>query len=96
MNVNAADDTKLCVREGSDEGKVIACLNITKSSEWGTQEADLEYVPKGVIDLVVTNEGEGAVSVDWVKFVNSDNKKDKDKEKEKDSSEADDKNEENK
>ena len=92
MNVNAADDTKLCVRESSAEGKVIACLDIKKSSEWGTQEADLEYVPKGVIDLVVTNEGEGAVSVDWVKFVNSDNKKDK--EKEKDSSEADDKNEE--
>lgn len=94
MNVNAADDAKLCVRESSAEGKVIACLDIKKSSQWGTQEADLEYVPKGVIDLFVTNEGEGAVSVDWVKFVNSDNKKDK--EKEKDSSEADDKNEENK
>ena len=88
MNINAADDTKLCVREDNVEGKVIACLNLTKSNKWLTQEADLEYVPSGVINLVITNEGEGTVSVDWVKFVNANI--DKDKENEEDSSEGDD------
>ena len=88
MNVNAANDTKLCVREGSDEGKVIACLNMKKSKKWVTQKSNLQYVPSGIIDLVITNEGEGAVSVDWVKFVNSNN--DKDKEIEEESAEVED------
>ena len=57
-----------------------------KSKKWVTQKANLEYVPSGIIDLVITNEGEGAVSVDWVKFVNSNN--DKDKEIEEDSGEV--------
>ena len=78
INVKAANDTKLCLRENSVEGKVIACLNMKKSNHWIAREANLEYVPNGVIDLVITNEGEGAISVDWVKFINSN--KDKDKE----------------
>ena len=39
-------------------------------NQWLTQTATLEYMPKGVTDLVITNEGEGAVSVDWVQFKN--------------------------
>ena len=39
-------------------------------NQWLTQTATLEYTPKGVVNLVVTNEGEGAVSVDWVQFKN--------------------------
>ena len=58
-----------------------------KSNQWVTQKANLEYVPSGVIDLVITNEGEGAVSVDWVKFINY-SKNDKDKEVEEESVEA--------
>ena len=38
--------------------------------QWLTQTASLEYVPKGVADLVITNEGNGALSVDWVQFKN--------------------------
>ena len=38
--------------------------------QWLTQTATLEYTPKGVTNLVITNEGEGAVSVDWVQFKN--------------------------
>jgi hypothetical protein len=30
----------------------------------------LEYAPKGVTNLVVTNEGNGALSVDWLQFKN--------------------------
>jgi len=73
MNVNAAEDTKFCIREGSVDGKVIACIDMKMSNQWLTQTANLEYVPSGVVDLVVTNESEGSVSVDWVMFINSDN-----------------------
>ena len=94
INVNAADDTKLCVREGSDEGKVIACLNMKISNQWLNQTANLEYVPNGVIDLVITNEGEGAVSVNWVKFINY-SKNEKDNEIKEDSDKSEDEIEEN-
>ena len=39
-------------------------------NQWMTQTATLEYTPKGVTDLVITNEGSGALSVDYVKFKN--------------------------
>ena len=39
-------------------------------NQWLTQTTTLEYVPNGVTDLVVTNEGDGAVSIDWVQFKN--------------------------
>lgn len=39
-------------------------------NQWLTQTATLAYIPKGVTDLVITNEGNGAVSVDWVQFKN--------------------------
>ena len=38
--------------------------------QWLTQTATLEYTPKGVTDLVITNEGNGALSVDYVQFKN--------------------------
>ena len=87
INIKAADDTEFCIREDSVEGKVIACLDVKKSKEWVTETANLENVPKGIIDLVITNEGEGAFSVNWVKFINNSNK-DKDKEDEEVSDEA--------
>ena len=40
------------------------------TNQWLTQTVSLDYVPKGVVDLVVTCEGPGAVSVDWVLFKN--------------------------
>ena len=89
INVNVTDDTKLCVREGSPDGKVIACLNLEMSNQYLTQKANLEYVPKGIIDLVITNEGKGVVSVDWVKFKNFSNN-DKDNENEEVSDEIED------
>ena len=39
-------------------------------NQWLTQTATLDYIPKGVTDLVITNEGDGAVSVDYVMFKN--------------------------
>jgi len=41
--------------------------------QWLTQTVALDYAPKGVADLVVTNEGSGALSVDWVQFKNRPN-----------------------
>ena len=39
-------------------------------NQWLSQTATLEYTPKGVTDLVVVNEGIGALSIDWVQFKN--------------------------
>jgi hypothetical protein len=39
-------------------------------NQWLTQTATLDFVPKGVTDLVITNEGDGALSVDYVMFKN--------------------------
>ena len=39
-------------------------------NQWLTQTTTLEYTPKGVTDLVITNEGAGELSVDWVMFKN--------------------------
>ena len=39
-------------------------------NQWLTQTAALEYTPKSITDLVITNEGSGALSVDWVQFKN--------------------------
>ena len=39
-------------------------------NQWLSQTATLDYAPAGVADLVITNEGEGALSVDWIQFKN--------------------------
>ena len=88
MNVKAADNTELCVREGSAKGKIIARITLTvrpeqpaqnspmarfrrdQRNQWLTQTVSLAYVPKGVTDLVVTNEGNAALAVDWLQFKN--------------------------
>ncbi len=41
-----------------------------QSNQWLTLTAPIEYVPTGVTNLVVTCEGEGAVSIDWLQFKN--------------------------
>ena len=77
----ADDNTEFFVREKSAKGKVIARMKMTVKSEqgpfrrdqsgqWLTVTAPLEYTPKGITDLVITAEGEAAVSIDWVQFKN--------------------------
>ena len=39
-------------------------------NQWLTQTAALDYTPKGVTNLVITNEGGSALSVDWIQFKN--------------------------
>jgi hypothetical protein len=41
-----------------------------QSNQWLTMTVPLEYTPKGTVDLVVTNEGPAAVSLDWLQFKN--------------------------
>ena len=41
-----------------------------RRNQWLTQTATLEYTPAGTTDLYITNEGTGAVSIDWVQFKN--------------------------
>ncbi len=39
-------------------------------NQWLSQTAALDYTPTGITDLVITNEGDGELSVDWVQFKN--------------------------
>jgi hypothetical protein len=39
-------------------------------NQWLTQTVALENSPSGISDLVITNEGDGALSVDWIQFKN--------------------------
>lgn len=41
-----------------------------QSNQWLTMTVPLEYTPKGVSDLVITNEGAAAFSINWVQFKN--------------------------
>ena len=41
-----------------------------QSNQWLTMTAPLEYMPKDMTSLVVTNEGDAAVSIDWIQFKN--------------------------
>ena len=89
INVKAADNTEVCIREKSAKGKVIARIKLEVKHEqpagapammarfrrdmrnqWLTQTVALENSPSGISDLVITNEGDGALSVDWIQFKN--------------------------
>jgi hypothetical protein len=39
-------------------------------NQWLTQTVALDYTPTGVTDICITNEGEGALSVDWIQCKN--------------------------
>ncbi|MBQ7419535.1 MAG: family 43 glycosylhydrolase [Prevotella sp.] len=41
-----------------------------QSNQWLTMTASLENLPKGVTDIVITNEGNAAVSINWLQFKN--------------------------
>ena len=41
-----------------------------QSNQWLTMTVPLEYTPKGVTDIVITNEGGAAFSINWVQFKN--------------------------
>ncbi len=84
VNAKAAGNTEFCIREKTAKGKLIAriAMNVVsqmgqfrrdQSNQWLTQTVALQYVPKGVTDLVVTCEGDAAVSVNWVQFKNREN-----------------------
>ena len=84
VNAKAAGNTEFCIREKTAKGKLIARIPMNvvsqmgqfrrdQSNQWLTQTVALQYVPRGVTDLVVTCEGDAAVSVNWVQFKNREN-----------------------
>ena len=84
VNAKAAGNSEFCIREKSAKGKIIARIPMNvvsqmgmfrrdQSNQWLTQTASLEYVPKGVTDLVVTCEGDADVSINWIQFKNRNN-----------------------
>ena len=81
VNAKASGNTEFYIREKSAKGKVIARIPMNvitqmgtfrrdQSNQWMTQAVAMEYVPKGITDLVVTCEGDAAVSVNWIQFKN--------------------------
>ena len=82
----AAENTSFAIREKSADGKILAKIDMTVkpetpegmpamfrrdfSNQWLTNTAALAFTPKGVSDLVITVEGDAAVSVDWIQFKN--------------------------
>ncbi len=84
VNVSTAGNTEFCIREKTAKGKIIARIPMNvitqmgqfrrdQSNQWLTQTVALQYVPQGVTDLVVTCEGDAAVSINWVQFKNREN-----------------------
>ena len=66
---------KLAVRPpeptpGAAANPMMARFRRDQRNQWLTQTTTLEYTPKGVTDLVITNEGGGELSVDWILFKN--------------------------
>lgn len=76
-----SDNTTFYLKENSHKGKIIAKFTAAVKSEdgpfrrdmsgqWLTLTAPMEYVPKGVINLVLTSEDTPEMAVDWVQFKN--------------------------
>lgn len=66
---------KLAVRPpeptpGATANPMMARFRRDQRNQWLTQTTTLAYTPKGVTDLVITNEGKGELSVDWILFKN--------------------------
>ena len=55
---------------GAAANPMMMRFNRDLRNQWMTQTAALEYTPKGTTNLVFTNEGNGALSVDWIQFKN--------------------------
>lgn len=86
ISAKASDNTAFYVREGSADGRILAKIDMAVkpeqpagmpamfrrdfSNQWLTMTAPLEYTPKGIGNLVITCEGDAAVSVDWIQFKN--------------------------
>ena len=86
ISAKAADNTTFFIREKDANGKVLTKIEMTVKPEtpagmpamfrrdftnqWLTLTAPLEYTPNGVSDLVITNEGDAAASVDYILFKN--------------------------
>ena len=55
---------------GAPAGGMMGRFRRDMTNQWLTQTATLDYLPKGVTDLVITNEGDAEVAVDYVLFKN--------------------------
>lgn len=78
--VRAADNSRICVREGNAKGKVIARVEVVVKNgdgpfqrdfrrQWMSLAVPLRSLPKGVADVVLTCEGPW-VDVGWLRFKN--------------------------
>ncbi|HEY5042096.1 MAG TPA: family 43 glycosylhydrolase [Verrucomicrobiae bacterium] len=70
VNVRAASSTggSIEIRLDKVDGPVLAKVEIGKNSEWNVVNAKLHSVPTGVHDLVVTQNEDANVDLDWISF----------------------------
>ena len=61
---------KLTVKPEEPATPMMARFRRDLRNQWLTQTTTLEYAPQGVTDLVITNEGEDELCVDWLLFKN--------------------------
>jgi hypothetical protein len=70
VNVRAVAPTKSVVQIHLDsvDGPVLAKVKIGKTIKWKLAKSRLAGVPTGVHDLVVCQNGNKAVDIDWISF----------------------------
>ncbi|MDR2651995.1 MAG: family 43 glycosylhydrolase [Prevotellaceae bacterium] len=68
VNAYSSDGAKLQIRTGGQNGTLIAEINIPKNEEWTETSYSLSNLPSGIQDLLITQDGAGAVEIDWIKF----------------------------
>jgi hypothetical protein len=56
------------IRTGSQDGPVIARIDVDGTRDWTTSKARARRVPKGVHDLFIVQSAGSPVTVDWVRF----------------------------
>jgi hypothetical protein len=68
VNAISENGGTLQVRTGSDDGTIVAEVQIPKSSEWKLTTAATVKLPKGIHNLFVTLKDDKQVAVDWIRF----------------------------
>jgi hypothetical protein len=68
VRAKASGKGALEIRLDSQDGPVIARVNVDGGMDWKIAKAGAKKIPAGVHDLFVTQTGAQAVEVDWVSF----------------------------
>jgi beta-xylosidase len=68
VRANSSEGSFIEIHLDKPDGPLLAKVEIGKTSEWQSVQSKLKNAPAGIHDLVVTQTGNNAVDVDWVRF----------------------------